>query len=89
MNVWTLAYRAVLFWGLSGVYTDIGNASCGDGPGSYGHYEQDAQLLAHDWEIDALKVDFCDFWFIPVQLKMWQDFRDALNSTGGSPLAHP
>ena len=64
-----------------GVYTDIGNKSCGAGPGSYGHYESDARTFAA-WQIDALKVDFCDFWFIPQQLEMWQSLRDALNNTG-------
>jgi alpha-galactosidase len=30
-----------------GVYTDVGTKTCkGDRPGSYGHYEQDAQTLA-------------------------------------------
>lgn len=65
-----------------GMYTDIGNASCGKGPGSYGHYAADATTFATEWQIDALKVDFCDFWFIPEQLKLWQQFRDALNATG-------
>ena len=32
-----------------GVYTDIGNTSCGTGPGSYGHYESDARTFAR-WE---------------------------------------
>lgn len=64
-----------------GVYTDIGNTSCGTGPGSYGHYESDARTFAA-WGVDALKVDFCDFWFIPQQLELWTSLRDALNSTG-------
>ena len=66
-----------------GLYTDIGNASCGDGPGSYGHYAADAVTFSN-WQIDALKVDFCDFWFIPDQLQMWVEFRDAINATGES-----
>jgi len=33
----------------------------------------DAKLFAHEWEIDALKVDFCDFWFIPSQLTLWRE----------------
>ena len=40
-----------------GVYTDIGNGSCGLGPGSYGHYDTDAQTIANDWHADYLKVD--------------------------------
>ena len=39
-----------------GVYTDIGQGSCGSGPGSYDHYEIDATTFAHDWEVDYLKV---------------------------------
>ena len=43
-----------------GVYTDHGNGSCGFGPGSYGHYDLDAQTFA-DWHVSYLKVDFCGF----------------------------
>ena len=52
-----------------GVYTDIGQGSCGTaphcgawfigtgkGPGSYGHYDLDAATIAHDWTADYLKV---------------------------------
>ena len=47
-----------------GVYTDHGNGSCGDGPGSWGHYDRDAQTFA-DWHISYLKVDFCGFHASP------------------------
>lgn len=42
-----------------GVYTDISNHSCGFGPGSFGHYEQDAATIAIDWNASYLKVDEC------------------------------
>lgn len=73
-----------------GVYTDIGNGSCGTGPGSYGHYERDAETFA-SWNISYLKVDFCGFhppltfkeWMDPtIELQHWQGLRDALNKTG-------
>lgn len=45
-----------------GIYTDISDKSCGTGPGSQGHYTQDAETFAHDWQVDFLKVDYCGFW---------------------------
>ena len=42
-----------------GVYTCIGTQTCHGGrPGSYGHYEQDANTLAA-WGIDFVKTDKC------------------------------
>jgi alpha-galactosidase len=44
---------------LAGIYTDAGHSGChGQGVGSYGHYEQDADSFAA-WGFDAVKVDFC------------------------------
>ena len=37
--------------------------SCGSGPGSLGHYKQDALTFAHDWQADYLKVDFVSHAF--------------------------
>jgi alpha-galactosidase len=43
----------------AGIYTDIGPSGCnGQGVGSYGHYQQDANTFAA-WGFDAVKVDFC------------------------------
>lgn len=43
----------------AGIYTDAGPSGChGQGVGSYGHYQQDANLFAR-WGFDAVKVDFC------------------------------
>ena len=33
-------------------------------------------MVALPLRIDALKVDFCDFWFIPEQLRLWRALRD-------------
>ena len=41
----------------AGVYQDIGTGTCNKHlAGMYGHYEQDAQLLANEWHIDWIKV---------------------------------
>jgi alpha-galactosidase len=43
----------------AGIYTDAGLSGCsGEGVGSYGHYQQDANTFAA-WGFDAVKVDFC------------------------------
>ena len=43
----------------AGIYTDAGTRGCyGQGVGSYGHYQQDADQFAA-WGFDAVKVDFC------------------------------
>ncbi len=43
----------------AGIYTDAGSSGCsGQGVGSYGHYQQDANQFAA-WGFDAVKVDFC------------------------------
>jgi alpha-galactosidase len=44
---------------LAGIYTDAGRSGChGQGVGSFGHYQQDADSFAA-WGFDAVKVDFC------------------------------
>eukprot|EP00316_Scyphosphaera_apsteinii_P008274 CAMPEP_0119341642 /NCGR_PEP_ID=MMETSP1333-20130426/102897_1 /TAXON_ID=418940 /ORGANISM="Scyphosphaera apsteinii, Strain RCC1455" /LENGTH=468 /DNA_ID=CAMNT_0007353669 /DNA_START=59 /DNA_END=1466 /DNA_ORIENTATION=- len=44
-----------------GAYNDISGHTCGQGPaaGSLHHYEADAEVFAHDWQVDYLKFDFC------------------------------
>jgi hypothetical protein len=43
----------------AGIYTDAGASGCsGQGVGSYGHYQQDANQFAN-WGFDTIKVDFC------------------------------
>jgi len=43
-----------------GLYTSVGDKTCHGGwsPGSYQHYEQDAQTFA-SWGVDYVKVDYC------------------------------
>lgn len=41
-----------------GIYTDCGPKTCAGYPGSYEHYDIDAQTFA-EWGIDMLKVDGC------------------------------
>jgi alpha-galactosidase len=65
-----------------GVYTDITNRSCGLGPGSEGHYEQDARQFA-SWGVDYLKVDYCGAMHMgPNDYTQWAALRDALYATG-------
>jgi alpha-galactosidase len=42
-----------------GLYSDVGNTTCGGRPGSRGHEYQDARTYAA-WGIDYLKYDWCD-----------------------------
>ncbi|MGH2861986.1 MAG: NPCBM/NEW2 domain-containing protein [Solirubrobacteraceae bacterium] len=41
-----------------GLYESFGNTTCQRRPGSYGHYQQDANTFA-SWGIDFLKFDYC------------------------------
>ncbi len=41
-----------------GYYTDLGYSGCGNGIGSYGHYEQDINQFL-DWDADFIKIDSC------------------------------
>tara|TARA_B110000208_G_C11717599_1_gene411652 strand:- start:42 stop:1130 length:1089 start_codon:yes stop_codon:yes gene_type:complete len=41
-----------------GLYTSAGDTTCHGGPGSRGHYEQDAQTFA-SWGVDYVKLDWC------------------------------
>lgn len=42
-----------------GIYADVGKKTCAGYPGSFGHYETDAQTFA-DWGVDLLKFDGCN-----------------------------
>ena len=49
------------------------------------HYALDAATIAHEWEADYLKVDFCGSNVVGLgqsQYDHWAAFRDALNATG-------
>ncbi len=66
-----------------GLYTSIGDETCGGYPAIAGNYELDANTFA-SWGIDMIKVDGChtptsDFhWMYPL-------FGDYLNKTGVGP----
>ncbi|KAL0483183.1 alpha-galactosidase [Acrasis kona] len=66
-----------------GIYGDVGFTTCAGYPGTLDHFQTDADTFAR-WEIDYLKLDFCD---IPkkVQDEPWIYFgymSEALNKTG-------
>ncbi|GAA5196408.1 hypothetical protein GCM10023322_65280 [Rugosimonospora acidiphila] len=42
-----------------GVYEDAGYETCQGAAGSYGHFQQDADLYA-SWGVDYLKLDYCN-----------------------------
>ncbi|WP_333770739.1 ricin-type beta-trefoil lectin domain protein [Streptomyces sp. IBSBF 2435] len=42
-----------------GIYEDIGSSTCGGFPGSWGHFQQDADLFA-SWGVDYIKLDGCN-----------------------------
>ncbi|MBO0865402.1 MAG: glycoside hydrolase family 27 protein, partial [Mycobacterium sp.] len=44
-----------------GIYEDVGTQTCAGYPGSYGHYQQDADTFA-SWDVDFVKADIC---FLP------------------------
>ena len=63
-----------------GLYTSVGDKTCHGGwsPGSYGHYEEDANLFAA-WEVDYVKMDYCGDFDSP---EGHANFSKALNATG-------
>jgi alpha-galactosidase len=67
-----------------GLYTCVGTETCKKRrPGSYGHFEIDAQTFA-DWGVDFVKADFCS---VPANetghtQELYTDFSNALNATG-------
>lgn len=69
-----------------GLYTDLANGSCGhNGPGSLGHYEQDARTFINEWGARYLKVDYCGQgvpYDAETQWAHWHAFAQALNATG-------
>jgi alpha-galactosidase len=72
----------------AGIYTDAGSSGCsGQGVGSLGHYQQDADQFAA-WGFDAVKVDFCgggQAGMAPQQA--YADFANALqNNASARPM---
>jgi alpha-galactosidase len=72
-----------------GIYEDAGTKTCAGYPGSYGHYQQDAQTFA-SWGIDFVKLDWCniplgDFPGLTEQQiaeQVYTEFGQALKATG-------
>lgn len=69
-----------------GLYTSAGTSTCNPGarpclvPGSYNHYQQDANTFA-SWGVDYVKLDWCGKELHNYTLQQTQ-FSEALNSTG-------
>jgi len=64
------------------LYTCIGTQTCRkERPGSYGHYDIDAQTFA-DWGVDLVKVDACHKPGNESTIDLYTQFSKALNATG-------
>lgn len=66
-----------------GIYADVGNKTCAGFPGSFGHYDLDAQTFA-DWGVDLLKFDGCYCDSIKHLEDGYKYMSLALNRTGRS-----
>ncbi|XP_028671755.1 alpha-galactosidase A [Erpetoichthys calabaricus] len=64
-----------------GIYQDVGNRTCAGYPGSYGHYDIDAQTFA-EWEVDLLKFDGCNFINLDILVEGYKNMSRALINTG-------
>lgn len=67
-----------------GIYADVGTYTCARYPGSFGHYDTDAQTFA-DWGVDLLKFDGCYMDWTLLE-DGYRDMSRALNKTGRSIL---
>jgi alpha-galactosidase len=63
-----------------GIYSDVGNKTCGGKPGSRGHEYQDAITYA-SWGIDYVKYDWCDSKDLNAKAA-YTTMRDAIKSAG-------
>lgn len=70
-----------------GIYEDSGTSTCGGYPGSYGHYQQDADTFA-SWGVDYVKLDGCNVPSVAGQsgaqtyIQLYNQFSQALVNTG-------
>jgi alpha-galactosidase len=72
-----------------GIYEDVGTATCAGYPGSFGHYQQDADTFA-SWGVDFVKADWCNVPFgdFPgmteqqVAEKLYTEYSQALRAAG-------
>jgi len=63
-----------------GIYSDAGDKTCDNKPGSRGHEFQDAQQYAA-WGVDYLKYDWCNSESLEVRAA-YSTMSDALRATG-------
>ncbi|NXF69902.1 AGAL galactosidase, partial [Ciccaba nigrolineata] len=66
-----------------GIYSDVGNKTCAGFPGSYNHYDLDAQTFA-SWGVDLLKFDGCNSDTLELLAEGYRRMSLALNNTGRS-----
>ncbi|NXE83637.1 AGAL galactosidase, partial [Cochlearius cochlearius] len=66
-----------------GIYSDVGNKTCAGFPGSYNHYDLDAQTFAF-WGVDLLKFDGCNSDTLELLAEGYRRMSLALNKTGRS-----
>ncbi|NXB27698.1 AGAL galactosidase, partial [Eulacestoma nigropectus] len=66
-----------------GIYSDVGNKTCAGFPGSYNHYDLDAQTFA-SWGVDLLKFDGCSSDSLELLAEGYRRMSLALNKTGRS-----
>lgn len=65
-----------------GLYTCVGTETCKrNRPGSYGHFETDANTFAK-WGVDMVKADYCNRPSNESGKDLYYQFSDALNATG-------
>lgn len=75
-----------------GIYSDVGNKTCAGFPGSYNHYDLDAQTFA-SWGVDLLKFDGCNSGTLELLAEGRCGFKAALchrvEYSAGSSNARP
>jgi alpha-galactosidase len=64
-----------------GLYESVGTTTCNGLPGSYGHYQQDAQTFA-SWGVDFFKFDFCGSTGGESAKSLVKEMSDDLLATG-------
>lgn len=62
-----------------GIYTDVGTKTCAGYPGGYGHEAQDVNTFA-EWDVDFVKVDWCNVPFADFPGKSKQEVAVELYS---------
>lgn len=65
-----------------GLYSCVGVETCKrNRPGSYGHFETDANTFAK-WGVDMVKADYCNREGNETGQELYTEFSNALNATG-------